>query len=149
MVVTKNFLIFALHPMPRKGGYGMSWDVRNIGEPSQPHPARGRKCKPTMYRHHHLPLQLTPRKGTETSNNGLPPHPQRNNPRQGTKQGAYPTQWDSALFDLHVIYFTAGSSWLSFSSAAEPSASEVFSDNSVCKFSSSVFKRTFVNVALA
>ena len=54
-----------------------------------------------------------------------------------------------ALFDSTVIYFTAGSSWLSFSSAADGSAAEVFSDNSVCKFSSSVFKRTFVNVALA
>ena len=54
-----------------------------------------------------------------------------------------------ALFDLHVIYFTAGSSWFSFYSEADSSAVEASSDDSVCKFSSSVFKWTFVNVALA
>ena len=44
-----------------------------------------------------------------------------------------------ALFDSTVIYFTAGSSWLSFSSAADGSAAEVFSDNSVCKLPKEYF----------
>ena len=140
------------NPRPVRGRKCDLDTIRRVTQSYNPRPVRGRKYVQLVNVHQVSSLQSTPRQGTAMGchvSTGIL-EKQLNYAPPGDKTRRRPhANGIGALFDLHVIYFTAGSTWLSFSSAAEPSASEVFSDDSVCKFSSSVFKRTFVNVALA